>query len=222
MNALSPLKMSTPSVKLESPVILLDALEGESPYALTLALKPSWVAQVLEKTDAEVQGPFEVELELSELSGGEYLLRGRLGGNMTVPCARCLADSKVDASAPLCVSFVPELQYRQELAEMGDVQGDDSSLAESDRQPYRGKEIDLRPLLGEQILVAYPMRTLCELGEACLGLCGQCGLDLNAVARGELPPCDCAAAEQVVDEAPSPQQAAWERALRQFGEGKKN
>lgn len=214
--------MSTPSAKLESPVISLDALEGEAPYALSIRLSTAWVARLLEKTDAEVQGPFEVELELSELNGGEYLLRGSLAGTMTVPCARCLADSKVDASAPLCVSFVPELQYRQELAELGDIQGDDSSLAESDRQPYRGKEIDLRPLLSEQILVAYPMRTLCALGERCLGLCGQCGQDLNAVARGELPPCDCAAAERAVDEQPSPQQAAWERALRQFGEGKKN
>lgn len=208
--------------ELSQPVVVLDELQGDPPHQLELNLATSWVEEVLAKTDAEIRSPFTVQLELSEQSSGEYLVRGELRGSLTVPCARCLADSFVDASAPLCVSFVPELQYRQELADMGDVQGDHLTLAESDRQPYRGKSIDLRPLLSEQILVAYPMRSLCDLGEACRGLCGQCGLDLNAVARGELPPCACADALRSVDEAPSPQQAAWERALRQFGEGKKD
>lgn len=213
--------MASPS-ELSTPVIALDELSGEPPYQLELSLASDWVQKVLAETDAEIQAPFTLRFELSEQSTGEYLVRGDLRGSLKVPCARCLTDSSVDASADLCVSFVPELQFRQELAEMGDIQGDQITLAESDRQPYRGKEIDLAPLLSEQILVAYPMRTLCELGEACRGLCGQCGLDLNAVARGELPPCGCADALQSSDDAPSPQQQAWERALRQFGKGKKD
>lgn len=218
-----PVKMVRPSpIELTKPVISLDELQGDPPYGLRLSLDPAWIREVLAETDAEVSSNFTLQLELSEQGAGQYLVRGELSGKLTVPCARCLDDSAVDASAPLCVSFVPELQYRQELADMGDVQGDHLTLAESDRQPYRGKEIDLRPLLSEQILVAYPMRVLCHRQEACAGLCSQCGVNLNHFAEGKLPPCDCSKFTQIEEKEPSPQQAAWERALRQFGEKKKD
>lgn len=209
-------------IELTQPAISLDELQGDPPHELTLSLDPAWIREVMAETDAELSSAFTVHLEVSEQGAGQYLVRGELRGKLTVPCARCLDDSAVDASAPLCVSFVPELQYREELAEMGDVQGDHLTLAESDRQPYRGKTIDLRPLLSEQILVAYPMRVLCHRQEACAGLCSQCGLNLNHVAEGKVPPCDCSNFTKEEKEEPSPQQAAWERALRQFGEKQKD
>ncbi len=42
---------------------------------------------------------------------------------------------------------------------------------------YEGTEIDLTPLMYEQIMLALPTRPLC--GEECRGLCPQCGINRN-------------------------------------------
>jgi uncharacterized protein len=42
---------------------------------------------------------------------------------------------------------------------------------------YSGDEINLEPLVREQVLLALPTRPLCA--EDCRGLCGGCGMDLN-------------------------------------------
>jgi uncharacterized protein len=42
---------------------------------------------------------------------------------------------------------------------------------------YGGEEIDLSPLVQEQIILALPTRPLCR--ESCKGLCPQCGANLN-------------------------------------------
>ena len=47
----------------------------------------------------------------------------------------------------------------------------------ADEEIYRGKEIDLDPLLREQILLAVPGYPVCR--EGCRGLCTVCGANLN-------------------------------------------
>ena len=56
---------------------------------------------------------------------------------------------------------------------------------ELDLSVYEGDEIDLAPLLREQIILALPTRPLCD--EHCKGLCPSCGVNLN------LESCRCAA-----------------------------
>jgi uncharacterized protein len=43
--------------------------------------------------------------------------------------------------------------------------------------PYSGEEVDLAPLLREQIILAVPYAPLCS--DACRGLCVVCGIDRN-------------------------------------------
>ena len=49
-------------------------------------------------------------------------------------------------------------------------------------------------LVAEQIKLAYPMRALCSRGEACRGLCSNCGAALNEVPVSVrvCPSCNCA------------------------------
>lgn len=218
-------------IELSGTKIVFDQLKGDGPFRFRLRLEEPWVDKVLQKTDAEAKGPVTVSLELSEQYGKSFLIRGELEGWIRVPCARCLEPSEVSASAELCATFVPEHEYRQELME---IEGEEfaneedlsAALGESDRFPYRGQELDLRTLLTEQILVAYPMRVLCELGEACLGLCSQCGRNLNKLSSGERSACpQCGTAKDPAagdEEELSPQQKAWQRALREFGQDQKN
>jgi len=49
---------------------------------------------------------------------------------------------------------------------------------------YRNDEIDLNELMREQFYLALPMKPLCS--DNCLGLCTQCGTNLN------MSTCDCA------------------------------
>jgi uncharacterized protein len=51
---------------------------------------------------------------------------------------------------------------------------------------YSSEEIELAPLIAEQILLALPTRPLCS--DNCRGLCGKCGANLNS------EPCSCAEA----------------------------
>lgn len=213
-------------IELSGTKIALDQLKGDGPFHFSLHLSETWVEEVLSKTDAEAQGPVRVEVELSEQYGKSFLIRGQLEGRIRVPCARCLELSSVSAAAPLCATFIPEHSYRQELMDVDGVEFANeadlsAALGEADRFPYRGQELELGGLLGEQVLVAYPMRVLCALGEQCLGLCGQCGRDLNAVKRGEIKGkyC-CEGSKEAPEEELSPQQLAWQRALREFGEQK--
>ena len=53
------------------------------------------------------------------------------------------------------------------------------------RIPPRAVELDLRPAIREQWLLAVPSYALCR--EECRGLCPRCGADLNA-GECECPP----------------------------------
>jgi len=47
---------------------------------------------------------------------------------------------------------------------------------------YEGEEVDLGPLIREQVLLALPTRPLCR--DDCRGLCPQCGINLNHAECG--------------------------------------
>jgi uncharacterized protein len=61
------------------------------------------------------------------------------------------------------------------------VQGQDRIEEEADEQDeiyyYQGEQLDLTPMLREQIILAAPMQPLCR--ENCAGLCPRCGQNWN-------------------------------------------
>ncbi|MFO7561294.1 MAG: DUF177 domain-containing protein [Enhygromyxa sp.] len=165
--------------------IELDELE-EGAQELAVELPQPWVAEILAETDAIAQSGGAARLELTLHADRTLLVRGRIELRYAVPCARCLAPATVDVGAEteeLCVTFVPADRLRS-WAEVPGTEGDDDDIeplepSELDELGYHGSTVDLRGLISEQILLAYPMRILCDRGEACLGLCMRCGADLN-------------------------------------------
>ncbi len=156
-----------------------DETRGFGPYALSAEVPLPWLRETLGKTDAEVARPGRVAGDISLLSGGAVLIRGRLEAGFTVPCARCLEPAAVSADAEVCVQYERGAASSRPMtrADEDDEEGIDPD--EPDQFTYAGTKIDLRPMLGETILMAYPMRALCERGEDCRGLCTNCGADLN-------------------------------------------
>lgn len=101
-------------------------------------------------------------------------LEGQVETIVRLSCSRCLKEYKT----PLATRFA--LTYTQELPE---IEGADSE--EGAELPdslaglslFNGNEIDIREAIQEQVVMAFPMRPLCN--EACKGLCPRCGTDLN-------------------------------------------
>lgn len=93
--------------------------------------------------------PLRFELRVSPLADG-ILVRGWLRSEVEMTCDRCLAKVTVEvADAEVC-------HHLEEVV---------------------GKEIDLTEDLREDILLAFPQSCLCQ--DECLGLCPECGANLN-------------------------------------------
>jgi uncharacterized protein len=108
---------------------------------------------------------------LSSAGAGRFYWHGRLEGDLTLPCRRCLADATVQVQDESHVIF----------AEAGSDESEDPDVYVLDD---RSNVIDLRPVVREQWVLNAPAYVVCR--DECKGLCPTCGTDLNERA------CDCA------------------------------
>ena len=106
-------------------------------------------------------------------AGDVIEVNGRLSTSVTLPCSRCL----VPVTEPL---DIPVLLCYAGL----DADGEPSAIEEIELKreelgliSFVGPEIDLRPDLEQEIIMALPQRPLCK--ETCQGLCPVCGCNLN-------------------------------------------
>jgi uncharacterized protein len=108
-------------------------------------------------------------------SGVEVLARGRVEGELSMVCSRCVGPAKVSVVSPIEVLYLPR---------DADLPGSDEDIAGElpDVVPYEDEQIDLEETLREEILLALPYAPVCS--EDCKGLCPTCGKDLNEGACG--------------------------------------
>ena len=104
-------------------------------------------------------------------AGDVIEVSGQLATLVETPCARCLVpvSTGLRVSPVLCYSSKPENVVDSEEMEIG---RDELGLIH-----YEGLEIDLRPDLEQEIIMALPQQLLCS--SECLGLCPVCGINLN-------------------------------------------
>ena len=128
-----------------------------------------------------VSAPIAVNLSFYR-AGMDLFFSGKLEAQTETTCARCAEEFKGSN----------ERTFRLVMAPKSVGMESDPGLRADDLEfsLYDGEEIDLGPLVREQLLLALPTRPLCR--EDCRGLCPHCGINLN---RGE---CHCRA------EAPDP------------------
>lgn len=105
-----------------------------------------------------------------------YRLTGRLHTALALSCARCLERFTCRIEAGFDLMYLPHADNTGE----GEAEIDEDDLGTAF---YRDNIIDLGELLREQFYLALPMKPLC--GDACKGLCGLCGANLNT------SPCGC-------------------------------
>jgi uncharacterized protein len=103
-------------------------------------------------------------------SGREVFFQGRLEGTFVASCSRCQNPYSFALGREFEYVLVPE-------ATPSERRGEKSHRENPGVNTYSNAEIDLAPLVMEQVILALPTRPLCA--EGCRGLCGGCGVDLN-------------------------------------------
>ena len=103
----------------------------------------------------------EFSLKVSKIGKEKFLIEGETAVTVEIPCDRCLQPVSVEVSLPIsreCDKSIPE--------------------EESEEEPLIvGYHLDTEQLIYCEMLVNWPMKTLCT--EACKGICKKCGTNLN-------------------------------------------
>lgn len=110
-------------------------------------------------------------------SGPEIFFSGKFSGVFTGNCGRCLEE--FDFSLDKTFDFVLSPDPKRSAHGAAELHRDELGLSY-----YSSDEIDLAPLIAEQVMLALPTRPLCS--ESCRGLCAKCGANLSTEA------CSCA------------------------------
>ena len=110
---------------------------------------------------------------MAELVASEIHLEGALQTTVEVTCDRCLEPTRRRVETEFDLFYRP----MQEIAK-----GEDVEIRPADLEIgfYEGDGLLLEDVLKEQILLALPMKIICQ--EDCAGLCFQCGQNLNSGA----------------------------------------
>jgi len=136
---------------------------------------------------AELESPDLLELspvrwagEVQFASPG-YRLTADVNYHQKLACTRCLAPQEMEVKESFEILIVVDAS--SEGYEAGE--GGEHQLSERDLGLYRVEtdEVELRPILLEQIQLCIPMRVVC--GDDCRGLCPECGTNRNTT------PCQC-------------------------------
>lgn len=147
--------------------IVFDEIDKDGPqtYSGTFEVSPG----DLDRDELAKLDPVTIEAraEKGQLPG-EYIVEGTAKFAGDLICSRCLDPYPIANSSSFHVRFHPR---PESLSEEDEVEIADSG--ELDVEFYSEREIPLRDLALEQILLTIPMKPLCE--ESCLGLCPKCG-----------------------------------------------
>jgi DUF177 domain-containing protein len=120
------------------------------------------------------RGDLKLELWLESCPDG-IRVKGRIMGNVTMECTRCLEEYRQDLDIG-----VDEFYRRPGLAVVSDegrrpLSG--AEIPEEDEYVIAEGVIDLNLLVNDAVMLSLPIRHLCE--ENCRGLCQICGMNLN-------------------------------------------
>lgn len=140
--------------------------------------------------DALLPGPVAVSLDLANIEG-LVAVTGVLEGTIVRECVRCLKEYEDPLAFSVRAAFIQEpksaprhpkrIDPRRARAEVTEAEPEEDP---DDQYHYQGNQLELAPMLREHVILSAPMQPICS--DDCLGLCAQCGKNLNE------GPCQCA------------------------------
>lgn len=118
--------------------------------------------------------PVVIDIRVTSM-GSVFWVEGTIKTAVTLTCSRCLKEFV----CPLQTAFAEKYHF-------GAVRAQAAGELDADTTVVAGESLDLTDKVKESILLALPMKALCDA--ACKGLCPECGQDLNkgeCTCRGE-------------------------------------
>ncbi len=138
-----------------------------SPEGLELHLDDQalWTGPLAEfGMDCRITSPISADISIQPLENG-YLIRGKISGDVMVPCNRC--------AEPMPVHLEEKFEdFEDTPAEETEPDGE-SRIIEEKGALY----LDVAAIVWEQFVLALPPNPLCR--PDCKGLCPECGANLN-------------------------------------------
>ena len=131
----------------------------------------------LHADEGRVVGTFHWVGDVIKTSDGASAT-GTLSGIVVRECVRCLQEFKENISIPCKAAFQQDPKVGgQEIQGVKErVECSEEGFAD-DIYPCVDDRVELDTILREQVILATPIQPLCR--EDCLGLCQQCGRNLN-------------------------------------------
>lgn len=115
--------------------------------------------------DDAIEDPIRLDLHLDSVVEG-ILVRGSIGVDLVLPCARCLEPQGTDRTLEVAELFLDPTKREDDADEDPGYELVDDRTA-----------IDLSTLVRDAVVIDLPTRILCR--EDCQGLCPVCGIDRN-------------------------------------------
>lgn len=141
----------------------------EQDYSCSVADFPE-LKTLAEEAELAFVEPFSFHLRFQR-TGQLVELEGRVAAEIMLKCGRCLKAFKQTIAESFALTFSPVPQ--------DDVDEEEVELAADELGLiiYQDETLDLAAPLLEQLIMAVPISPVCS--SECLGLCPECGLDLN-------------------------------------------
>ncbi len=152
---------------------------NETGYRVDIAVQPV-LLHLPQDEEVVVTDPVQVQGRLTEMAEQIYF-QGHIRGVVAVPCSRCLDVVRTVFDAATRVVFLPP------TSEIFDEEGGLGVEDDLDLYTHNGMVLDLQPVVREQVVLSFPVQSLCR--DDCAGLCQICGKNQNREA------CMCQAAQ---------------------------
>lgn len=130
--------------------------------------------------DVELAGPIDGTIRLQRTNRG-ILLRGSVEAPLRRTCARCLEPYVETVNLRLAEEFLPSVDPLRGVPLAPPAEDEEALRIDAQHQ------IDLTPVLHDELVLTEPMHPLCR--PDCAGLCPGCGRRLDVGS------CDCAVEE---------------------------
>ena len=154
-------------IKGEPLVVEFEEAAGEFPELLELTASG----------ECKFQGPIKTHLSMVRIES-MVEVEGRVEVDALLACSRCLDEFAAKISGSFSLTFARELPEVDTDEDEIEISAEEMGLI-----LYSDDRIDLREAVQQEVVMALPLRPLCD--SRCKGLCPQCGANLNKEH------CDC-------------------------------
>jgi len=131
------------------------------------------LAEMTAQGECEFVAPIKTALKALRI-GDMIEVTGEVNSRVRLPCGRCLNEYETSLKSRFDLTFAHRISGAEEIEEPQEIE---ISADEAGMIYFEGEAINLQDGIQEQVIMAFPIRSLCR--ESCKGLCAGCGSDLN-------------------------------------------